>query len=481
MVPLHLGGQRRVFGHLLLRQDIQDTHRRALLHAVQHKFGGAVQQLDLIDLPRLQRSGDGHAADGVVHLHIAAGDVDEAQRPFVAVSDNGVHALDLERKFACRNLGFGHIVGRFDALHFLARRHFGVQGHVARHRVAALRALRQLLIIVPAQKDRSGLCGRRQLADGRALHIGLCLGERHARERHTLAQRKADLIIGRRGRSAATAARCAARGLLLPGLLVAALLSAARLDAHALALDARLGIPYLHRAVGALAERGGLGAARLILGRKALTVAVEQSERPQLEHALARPRGHLVKVRGLCRDGRAGLRRGVERLEIAHEKDRHLLAGDLAVRREFPASGAGGDTVLRRPFDKGRVPGPLFDVGKARRAAVVRRLDARHAAEHRDEHRARHRAVRLEGRRAGPVKEAVRAGIEHRRFIPASALDVGERVCRPCRRARCLRLPRRLRAALSLVRQHIGGQERKGHAEHQQQADDPFLHAISPF
>ena len=290
--------------------------------------------------------------------------------------------------------------------------------------------------------------------------------------------------MGRDGRAAATAARAAAaRGLLLLGLLIAALLSAARLDAHALALHARLGVPGLHGLVRALAERGSLGAGRLILGREIHAVAVKQAQRPQLAHRVLRPRGHLVKVGRLRRDRRIGLRHRVKGLKIAHEEDRHLLAGDPAVRREFPVSGAGGDAVARRPLDKGRVPGSLRDVDEVRRAGVVRRLNARHAAEHRDEHRARHRAVRLEGRRAGPVKEAVGAGVQNRRLVPASALDVGERVLRLCRRrARRLGLARcRLRKALHLVRQNIGGYERDDHAENQQQADDPFLHTVSPF
>ena len=367
-------------------------------------------------------------------------------------------------------------------MHFRALRHFGVQGHVARHRIADLRAIGQPHIIEPAKEDRSGLCRGRQLTDG-----GARLDARR-RHRHAV-DLKSYLIIGFGDRAATrastgrTAGAAAARGLLLLRLLIAALLCAARLDAHALALHARLGVPSLHGLVRALAERGGLGAGRLILGRKALAVAVEQTQRPQLEHRVLRPRRHLVKVGGLCRDGRIGLRHRVKGLKIAHEEDHHLLAGDLAVRRELPASSAGGDTVLCRPLDKGRVPGPFRDVAEVRRTGVVRRLDARHAAEHRDEHRARHRAVRLEGRRAGPVKEAVGAGVQNRRLIPAAALDVGERVLRLCRRrARRLGLARcRLRKALHLVRQNIGGYERDDHAEDQQQADDPFLHAVSPF
>ena len=483
LVILHLGGQRRVFGLRLCRPDIQNTHRRALLHAVQHKFGGFVQQLDLIGLARFQRGGNGRVADGILHVHVAAGDVDEAQRPVVVGLGNGVHAGNAECKAARRNVGFGHIVGRFDALHFLARRHFGVQGHVARHRVADLRTIGQLCIIEPAKEDRSGLCRGRQLTDG-----GARLDARR-RHRHAV-DPELYIIIGFGDRAAAcgaaargTTGAAAARGLLLLRLLIAALLCAARLDAHALTLHARLGVPGLHGLVRALAERGSLGAGRLILGREIHAVAVEQTQRPQLEHCVLRPRGHLVKVRGLCRDGRIGLRHRVKGLKIAHEEDRHLLAGDLAVRRELPASSASGDTVLCRPLDKGRVPGPFRDVGEVRRAGVVRRLDARHAAEHRDEHRARHRAFRLEGRRAGPVKEAVGAGVQNRRLIPAAALDVGERVLRLCRRrARRLGLARcRLRKALHLVRQNIGGYERDDHAEDQQQADDPFLHAVSPF
>ena len=475
---LHAAGEREIVHLDLLRDDVQHAHARRLLRAVHHEARVGIRlQLHAVGLALLRRKAHRAVWNVVQNRFVVRRHIDKGINAAlgIAADAEGVAAHIRRRN------GHGHIVGGLRLVgvdrHDLAQ--LGVEGRVPVHGVVRPDRAGQGAVVVPAEEHLAlhrwgGQRGNaRTRGDGR-------FGHRSALDH------EADLIMGRDGRAAArgaAAGAAAARGLLLLGLLIAALLSAARLDAHALTLHARLGVPGLHGPVRALAERGGLGAGRLILGRKALAVAVEQTQRPQLEHCVLRPRGHLVKVRGLCRDGRIGLRHRVKGLKIAHEEDRHLLAGDPAVRRELPVSGAGGDAVARRPLDKGRVPGSLRDVDEVRRAGVVRRLNARHAAEHRDEHRARHRAVRLEGRRAGPVKEAVGAGVQNCRLVPASALDVGERVLRLCRRrARRLGLARRrLRKALHLVRQNIGGYERDDHAENQQQADDPFLHAVSPF
>ena len=469
---LHAVGEREVIHLDLLRDDVQHAHARRLLRAVHHEARVGIRlQLHAVGLALLRRKAHRAVWNVVRNRFVVRRHIDKGINAAlgIAADAEGVAAHIRRRN------GHGHIVGGLRLVgvdrHDLAQ--LGVEGHVPVHGVVRPGRAGQGAVVVPAEEHLAlhrwgGQRGNaRTRGDGR-------FGHRSALDH------EADLIMGRDGRAAGAAA---ARGLLLLGLLIAALLSAARLDAHALTLHARLGVPGLHGLVRALAERGSLGAGRLILGREIHAVAVKQAQRPQLARRVLRPRGHLVKVGRLCRDRRIGLRHRVKGLKIAHEEDRHLLAGDPAVRRELPVSGAGGDAVARRPLDKGRVPGSLRDVDEVRRAGVVRRLNARHAAEHRDEHRARHRAFRLEGRRAGPVKEAVGAGVQNRRLIPAAALDVGERVLRLCRRrARRLGLARcRLRKALHLVRQNIGGYERDDHAEYQQQADDPFLHTVSPF
>lgn len=250
--------------------------------------------------------------------------------------------------------------------------------------------------------------------------------------------------------------------------------------AHAGGGHARLGVPRVHRLVRPHTHGGRLGAGGVPGGVEVHAVTVEQALLPQLEHRVLRVASHRVQIGGL--GGHVGPRLilDAERLEIAHEKRRHLLARHRRVGRERAVSGAAGDAVLRGPLHIGRAVGPGLHVRKARVSLIGGRVHTRHAAQHRHEHAAGQRPRRLERGGRGAVEKPVGPGVQHRLITPVPRLHVRERVFQRGRRRGRLGPVRRGPGSLSSTRQRVSGDEREDHAQDQQQADDPFFHDASP-
>ena len=192
------------------------------------------------------------------------------------------------------------------------------------------------------------------------------------------------------------------------------LLRRIRVHADAVAPDARLAVPAVYRFVRAHADNRRLCAGRVALRVEGNAVAVQKSLLPQLGDGVPCVGRDLVKVVRQGGDVLAGVVVYLKRIEIAHQKGRHLLTGHSCVRQEQSVARAARDAVLRRPLHVGRTVRAVFDVAEAAVSRIIGGVNARHASENRHEHAARQRPVGAERCRGDAVKEIVRTGVAHR-------------------------------------------------------------------
>ena len=455
---LHAAVQLQVFYLRLLGDDIQHTH--ALRLACKRRRG-ILRQLHAVR-PALFQSRRDHAAGdrivrkcGIIRRHI---DKRLNAAAHIVADLEGI-SRDLFRLELDR-----HIVRRL--IQSLCRHlaHLGIQRHIFRDRAACADRLGHIGIEIPAEEHPAAAVRRLHSADPRAGGIHPLAEQCDAVRGDAIAQLGLDLIVFR-GRPARIAGIAAGGGLFdlfrLRGLVRG-------VDAHARGGNAGLGIPRIHALIHAHAQRGRLRAAGAALGVKAPAGARQQPRFPQRQNGLTRPGRDRIQVAGQGIIIRAGVYRHAELREVADEEHRHLLAGDEALRREFPTTDTGGDTIFCRPLHIRRVPRVRRHVGELRRVRVACGVYARHAAEHRDEHPARHRALRRKAILAHAAEEAVHTGILHRVKIPVRCLHVGKRIA-DLRTFGC-----RLRG------QRAHGQHRQQHADDQQNAEKPFCHGSFP-
>ena len=266
----------------------------------------------------------------------------------------------------------------------------------------------------------------------------------------------------------------AVRGGRLSIRLGIRLLCRIRVHADAVALDARLAVPAVYRFVRAHADNRRLCTGRVALRVEGNAVAVQKSLLPQLSDGVPCVGRDLVEVVRQGGDVLAGVVVYLKRVEIAHQKGRHLLTGHSRVRQEQAVARAARDAVFRRPLHVGRAVRAVFDVAEAGFARIIGGVNARHAAENRHEHAARQRPVGAERCRGDAVKEIVRTGVAHRRIVPVTRLYVGERHTL----GRSALRGRGIRHAVRFSRQCPRRDEAERHAEYQKQADDSFLHEL---
>ena len=206
----------------------------------------------------------------------------------------------------------------------------------------------------------------------------------------------------------------AVRGGRLSIRLGLRLLRRIRVHADAVALDARLAVPAVYRFVRAHTDNRRLCTGRVALRVEGNAVAVQKSLLPQLGDGVPCVGRDLVKVVRQGGDVLAGVVVYLKRVEIAHQKGRHLLTGHSCVRQEQAVARAARDAVFRRPLHVGCAVRAVFDIGKAAVSRIIGGVNARHSAENRHEHAARQRPVGAERCRGDAVKEIVCTGVAHR-------------------------------------------------------------------
>ena len=465
--------QLRVLDLVFRGQDIQIADSGKLLRAVavQSKTGFIVRQLDLIGLTGFEVGGDARAVYRAVHRHIAAGDVHELE-----CVGGVLYARQRKGVLARGNAVLRYIIRRFDCADFLACRNLGVKGHAAVNRVGGFRTLGQRLVVIPAEEHHAGLDRGGKLADGRTCRIGFALRHRNRGVRAVITERELHEIRGSRraARRAVRAVRGGRFGIRFGIRLGLRLLRRIRVHADAVALDARLAVPAVYRFVRAHADNRRLCTGRVALRVEGNAVAVQKSLLPQLGDGVPCVGRDLVKVVRQGGDVLAGVVIYLKRIEIAHQKGRHLLTGHSCVRQEQAVARAARDAVFRRPLHVGRAVRAVFDVAEAAVSRIIGGVNARHASENRHEHAARQRPVGAERCRGDAVKEIVRTGVAHRRIVPVTRLYVGEwhTLGRSALRGRGIR------HAVRFSRQCPRRDEAERHAEYQKQADDSFLHEL---
>ena len=452
-----------VFHLFFCGEEIQIADGRALLAIVQFEPCRLVQQLHLVGLAGLQHSGHRGTADGVIHGHIAACDIDEFHGGFYTVSGHAHHI-----KGICTRLKFraGHIIWRFHGLHFFSRRRLGIEGHVFCHGVARFHPAGQFGVIVPAQEDHPGLGRRGQAADEGVLRGGLGGGK--ADVRLTAAQRKLHFVIGGLARpstgGAASARRPAACGgrFRLDGWI-----SGLGVDADPLGRHAGFLIPGLHRFVCPHTQCGRLGAAGIARRIKIYSVAVQKAGFPQLQDRVPRIGGNRVDVRRRGGDHRVSRIVHIKILKIAHKKYCHLLPVDERIGGELPAARTSRDPVLHRPCHIRGIIGVCRYIAEAAHTLIAIGIYSSHPPQHRDEHPAGHGPVWRKGRFAGAAEKTVDARVLHSVIEPVCFLHIGKWVCLLRRCSLCIRNGK-----------SRGWDQRDYHNNRQQQAEYPFFHIV---
>ena len=172
---------------------------------------------------------------------------------------------------------------------------------------------------------------------------------------------------------------------------------------------------------------GNLRAGRTCLRRKrvniALLIAGNDTGGNRPGNCLFGPVLHLVRI------GKGSKRCALCKLNpliccIAHHQGRHLLAGELVVRRKGSVREPADDFFGRCPKNAACIPLSILHIGE--RINARRFGTALQPPQHTDKHCSCHRRTWLKCRRCYAGKELFLIHILHRLIIPRVCLDIGE-------------------------------------------------------